>query len=84
MVVTAKSGYDLGYVWRGLQGQPERTAGGYYLNASLQGEAPGRWHGRGAATLRLAGEVSRELYMAVYAQRHPATGDQLGRRPAST
>ena len=39
VVVTAKSGYDLGYVWRGLQGQPERTAGGYYLNASLQGEA---------------------------------------------
>ena len=81
VVVTAKSGYDLGYVWRGLQGQPERTAGGYYLNASLQGEAPGRWHGRGAAALGLTGEVCREPYMAVYAQRHPATGEQLGRRP---
>ena len=81
MVVTAKSGYDLGYVWRGLQGQPERTAGGYYLNASLQGEALGRWHGRGAAALGLTGEVCREPYMAVYAQRHPATGEQLGRRP---
>ena len=79
VVVTAKSGYDLGYVWRGLQGQPERTAGGYYLNASLQGEAPGRWHGRGATALGLAGEVGREPYMAVYAQRHPATGEQLGR-----
>ena len=81
VVVTAKNGYGLGYVWRGLQGQPERTAGGYYLNASLQGEAPGRWFGLGAAALGLAGDVIREPYLAVYAQRHPATGDQLDRRP---
>jgi Protein of unknown function, DUF488 len=33
-------------------------------NASLQGKAPGRWHGRGAAAIGLAGELCRELYMA--------------------
>ena len=79
VVVTAVSGYDLGYVWRGAGHVGERTAGGYYLNASLQGEAPGRWFGRGAALLDLAGQVDRSAYDALYAQLDPRTGVQLGR-----
>jgi hypothetical protein len=35
VVVTAASGFDLGYVWKNQAGlaEPERTAGGYYINA---------------------------------------------------
>jgi conjugative relaxase-like TrwC/TraI family protein len=79
VVVTAASGYDLGYVWRAATQGAERTAGGYYLNASLQGEAAGRWSGRGAVALGLSGEVGRTEYDAVYAQHDPSTGMQLGR-----
>jgi len=78
VVVTAASGYDLDYVWRSTKGR-ERTAGGYYLNASLQGEAAGRWSGQGAAALGLFGEVRRPTYDAVYAQLDPRTGARLGR-----
>jgi conjugative relaxase-like TrwC/TraI family protein len=79
VVVTAASGYDLGYVWRAATQGAERTAGGYYLNASLQGEAAGRWSGRGAAALGLSCEVGRPQYDAVYAQHDPRNGNQLGR-----
>ena len=81
VVVTAASGYDLGYVWRSCGKTRERTAGGYYLNASLQGEAPGRWFGRGVRALGLAGEVQRRAYDDVYAQHDPVTGARLGRAP---
>lgn len=77
VVMTAASGYDLGYVWHGAGHASERTAGGYYLNASLQGEAPGRWFGRGAALLGLAGQVDRSAYDALNAQLDPRTGVQL-------
>ncbi len=45
VVVTAASGYDLGYVWKnqGKRAEPERPAGGYYINAAQAGEPPGRW-----------------------------------------
>jgi len=45
VVVTAASGYDLGYVWKHQAGrvEPEQSAGGYYINAAQAGEPPGRW-----------------------------------------
>jgi len=81
VVVTAVSGYDLGYVWRGAGKEPERSAGGYYMNAAQAGEAPGRWFGPGAEALGLAdgGRVDREPYDAVYRQADPRTGEKLGR-----
>jgi hypothetical protein len=67
VVVTAVSGYDLSYVWRGAGKKPERSAGGYYMNAAQAGEAPGRWFGPGAEALGLAdgGRVDRDPYDAV-------------------
>lgn len=77
--MTARSGYDLGYVWKGAGQAPEQSAGGYYINAAQAGEAPGRWFGRGAEKLGLAGEVARDDYDAVYRQVSPASGERLGR-----
>ncbi len=85
-VVTAASGYDLGYVWKGqAQGgaQREQSAGGYYINAAQAGEAPGRWFGRGAEALGFqpGQQVDRKPYEAVYRQADPRDGTQLGRKP---
>ncbi len=86
VVVTAVSGYDLGYVWR-CQGQPgpEKSAGGYYMNAALAGEAEGRWFGPGAEALGLiTGQVvERGRYDAVYRQIDPRSGEKLGRAPGN-
>src|SRR6266545_2704325 len=83
VVVTAASGFDLGYVWKNQAGQaePERSAGGYYINAAQAGEPPGRWWGPGAQALGFtSGQVvERRPYDAVYQQRDPRTGDKLGR-----
>ncbi|HUP69995.1 MAG TPA: MobF family relaxase [Acidimicrobiales bacterium] len=49
----------------------------YYLDA---GEPPGRWHGKGAELLDLAGEVDDEAFLALMAGLHPETGNHLGRR----
>jgi hypothetical protein len=78
--VTATSGYDLGYPLRGAARAGERTAGGYYVNAAQQGEAPGRWFGPGAAALGLSGQVDHETYLVVYGERpvDPRTGEPLG------
>ena len=86
VVVTAKSGYDLGYVWKGqaqAQPQAEQSAGGYYINAAQGGEAPGRWFGRGAEALGFAAGqvVEREPYEAVYRQVDPRDGTKLGNSP---
>src|SRR5450432_737826 len=82
VVVTAASGYDLCYVWRS-QGEPDpqKSAGGYYLNAALSGEAEGRWFGPGVEALGLAtGQVvERGPYDAVYRQIDPRSGEKLGR-----
>ena len=44
------------------------------------GEEPGRWLGRGAGALGLAGEVSPEQLSKLFGEgRHPLTGDALGR-----
>jgi hypothetical protein len=85
VVVTAASGFDLEYAWRGQAAGVERTAGGYYMNAAQAGEAPGRWFGAGAAALGLAEglQVERSVYGAVFDQKHPVTGEQLGRRRAA-
>ena len=85
-VVTAASGYDLGYVWKGqAQGgtQREQSAGGYYINAAQAGEAPGRWFGSGAEALGFTAgqQVDRKPYEAVYRQVDPRDGTQLGRKP---
>src|SRR5258707_3769415 len=85
VVVTAASGFDLEYAWRGQAAGVERTAGGYYMNAAQAGEAPGRWFGTGAAVLGLAEglQVERGVYDRVFGQEHPVTGEQLGRRRAA-
>ena len=82
VVVTAVSGYDLGYVWKNQeQAAPERSAGGYYINAAQDGEPPGRWWGPGAEALGFtSGQiVEREPYELVYQQVDPRTGAKLGR-----
>ena len=88
-VVTAASGYDLGYVWKGQasrdgQQGTERDKGGYYIDAAQQGEPAGRWFGRGAEALGFAKgqEVERDPYDKTYSQVHPVTGEQLGRKPS--
>ena len=60
---------------------PQRTPGGYYINAAQAGEPPGRWWGPGAQALGFtSGQVvERKPYDAVYQQRDPRTGDKLGR-----
>jgi AAA domain/TrwC relaxase len=81
--VSATSGFDLGYVWRNMGGEPERTAGGYYINAAQAGEAPGRWFGAGAEALGLAegSVVERGVYDQVYKQINLLTGEKMGRAP---
>ena len=61
--------------------EPERSTGGYYINAAQAGEPPGRWWGPGAAALGLGpGKVvERKPYKAVYEQIDPRTGEKLGR-----
>lgn len=85
VVVTAASGFDLGYVWKNQAGHsaPERSAGGYYINAAQAGEPPGRWWGPGAVALGIPeGQmVDRKPYELVYRQIDPRTGQHLGRAP---
>jgi hypothetical protein len=93
VVVTVAKGYDLGYVWknqghRESQAQSrggEKTVGGYYIDAAQHGEPPGRWWGPGARALGFTGGqvVERGPYEAVYRQRHPVTGEKLGRTRGS-
>jgi len=49
----------------------------YYLDGD---EPPGRWWGRGAGDLGLAGQVDPDAFLAVMAGCDPATGIDLGRR----
>ncbi|MGO8958696.1 MAG: MobF family relaxase [Streptosporangiaceae bacterium] len=82
VIVTAVSGYDLGYVWKNQrQAVQEKTVGGYYIDAAQDGEPPGRWWGPGAAAMSFAeGQiVEREPYDQVYQQLDPRTGERLGR-----
>ena len=86
VVVTAASGYDLGYVWKNQAGRAaEKSAGGYYINAAQAGEPPGRWWGPGARALGFTdGQVvERSPYEMVYRQLDPHTGAKLGRSRGS-
>jgi hypothetical protein len=83
--VSAESGFDAAYMLKGQAERtaPERTPGGYYINAAQAGEAPGRWFGKGAAALGFAeGQVVEATpFLAVYRQVHPVTGERMGRAP---
>ena len=87
-VVTAASGYDLGYVWHNqaskdgskvTEGERAQDRAGYYMQ---KGEPAGRWFGKGAEALGFAQgqEVEREPYDLAYQQINPLTGEQLGRK----
>ena len=67
-------------------GKVSSGQGGYYLSEvahgaedyyTERGEVPGRWMGRGAALLGLAGEVNDGDFLAVLAGEDPATGGRL-------
>jgi TrwC relaxase/AAA domain len=83
--VSAESGFDAAYILKGQAERtaPERTAGGYYINAAQAGEAPGRWFGKGAEALGFAeGQVvDAAPFLAVYRQVHPVTRQRMGRTP---
>jgi hypothetical protein len=83
--VSAESGFDAAYMLKGQAQRtaPERTAGGYYINAAQAGEAPGRWFGKGAEALGFAdGQVVEAApFLTVYQQVHPVTGERMGRAP---
>jgi len=58
----------------------------YWINAVAEGgedyytkpgEAQGQWRGELAAELDLLGEVDHDAYAAVFAGKHPGTGDVL-------
>src|SRR5438309_713247 len=58
--------------------------GDYYLGREgQQAEAPGMWHGRGAAELGLEGEVSRETLLRTWEGKDPGTGEIVVRRSVS-
>src|SRR6266540_3337785 len=46
---------------------------------SGHGESPGRWYGRGAASLGQRGEANTEAFERIFEGRHPETGELLGR-----
>jgi conjugative relaxase-like TrwC/TraI family protein len=84
-VVTAASGYDLGYVWHNqvggktAEGEQAGDRASYYMQ---KGEPAGRWFGKGAEALGFeeGQEVEREPYDKAYQQVNPQTGEQLGRK----
>src|SRR5438067_7609761 len=43
-------------------------------------EVAGKWHGKAAGRLGLAGDVTPEAFAALAENRHPATGDRLTAR----
>jgi conjugative relaxase-like TrwC/TraI family protein len=44
-----------------------------------RGESPGRWTGRGAEALALAGKVDKDGFAALMEGRDPGTGERLKR-----
>ena len=81
-VVTAASGYDLGYVWHNQAGKDGskvtegERAQGRLATTMQKGEPAGRWFGKGAEALGFAQgqEVEREPYDKAYQQSTPADG----------
>ncbi len=78
VVVTVQSGFDLEYYLAQVGKEPECSPGGYYINASTRGEAPGRWFGPGARSLGLSGEVDADTFRQLYSLADPRTGVRLG------
>lgn len=78
VVVTAQSGFDVEYFAANVNSEPERSPGGYYINASTRGEAPGRWFGPGCSTLGVTGTVEADEFRQVYSLISPMTGERLG------
>ena len=84
VVATLSKGYDLDYIWRQVSPGAQRSAAGYYVQASEGGgEPPGRWWGPGAAALGFAQgqQVEREAYDLLFGERKAPDGTQLGRPP---
>ncbi len=78
VVVTVQSGFDREYYLVHAAKEPEKSPGGYYINASTQGEAPGRWFGGGCRALGVNGVVEPDKFRQVYSLANPATGERLG------
>jgi TrwC relaxase/AAA domain len=80
VVTTIAKGYDLDYVWKNVG---STRAADYYIQASEEGEPPGRWWGPGAEALGFARgqRVDREPYDLLFGERKGPDGAQLGRPP---
>jgi hypothetical protein len=78
VVVTVQSGFDIEYYLPHPGKEPEKSPGGYYINASTRGEAAGRWFGAGCRALGVAGQVESGKFRRVYALANPVTGERLG------
>ncbi len=88
-MISVSSGHSAGY----LTGSVGAGMEGYYTGAAGPGEPAGRWQGRGAERLGLAGVVDADVMHALYGQfrdprdprfADPDTRDQAGRtRPCS-
>jgi conjugative relaxase-like TrwC/TraI family protein len=71
---------DVGY----LTNEVARGREGYYTDAVVAGEPPGRWHGKGAAALGLTGVIDNAVIESVYTDlkdpRDPTGQTRLGVR----
>ena len=83
VVTTIAKGHDLDYAWKNLG---SALAAGYYMQASDQGEPPGRWWGPAAEALgfRRGQRIDREPYELLFGERKGPDGAQLGRKPRFT
>lgn len=89
-MLSISSGHSASY----LTDQVAKGRESYYLDATTDGEPPGRWWGKGAEAFGLVGEVDHNQMHALYGEfrdprdprwHDPATRDQcatLGRAPA--
>ena len=77
MVLRIASGYSPEYLLKEVATGREN----YYTGAVAAGEPPGRWYGRGAKTLGLAGEVDTQDMTALY-ERFIDPRDDAFRDPA--
>ncbi|MFC4943318.1 MobF family relaxase [Pseudonocardia sp. GCM10023141] len=64
-----RTGHDIDYYSDAVGKAPQRGLDEYYTGAVAAGEPAGRWFGRGADRLGLAGEVDAEVIKAVFTHR---------------
>jgi conjugative relaxase-like TrwC/TraI family protein len=76
-VTSLAKGYDPRYL---TEGQGAGHAGGTRYYAEAAGEPPGRWGGRAAAQLGLAGDVDADTMQALYMDRVGPDGQRLDAR----